>query len=38
MLLIWWNMVKNGEILSKYLKYVVDIVENGEQMVKFYFF
>ena len=28
---------KNGEILSKYLKYVVDMVENGEQMVKFYF-
>ena len=32
---IWW---KNGEILSKYLKYVVDMVENGEKMVKFYFF
>ena len=27
-----------GEILSKYLKYVVDMVENGEKMVKFYFF
>ena len=32
MLLIWW---KNGEILSKYLKYVVDMVENGE--ILFYF-
>ena len=30
-------MAKNGEILSKYLKYVVDMVENGEKMVKFYF-
>ena len=23
--------------VSKYLKYVVDMVENGEKMVKFYF-
>ena len=28
-------MVKNGEILSKYLKYVVDMVENGEILSKY---
>ena len=27
-------MVENGEILSKYLIYVVDMVKNGEKMVK----